>query len=427
MNYPLLRLVPFICMTLVCRTAYAGGLLAYEIASPDLGLASAGYAARAQDAATAMTNPAGMLHLPHSEIMVGIQPLYGDLQFTANTETTVTGNDGNNAVGWFPGGAGFGVYAPMRDLRLGLAVYGNFGLPLHYNGGWVGRYYTTESTLLGITIAPSIAYRVHEFWSLGIAINAMYGILSEKTAVNNSPNGAFGIVPDGELAVNDHTWGYGLTFGFMFEATQNIRYGLTYTTSLSLDFDNNITFEDVYPVIIPTGNVSVPINLGITVPKQVMFSFYHGWTPDIAFLGNIGWQNWEQFDKVNLIVWRVNPNTLTQKLHFDDTWHGALGLQINIFSDWQLSFGAAYDTDMVNASERSVSLPIGPTWRLGMGLQYQGQRGKRIGVGYTRLSSPTLGVNEDHGVLTGRVAGTYERPVIHYVGIFFTQIASVPA
>ena len=37
----------------------AGGLYLYEVASPDVGMAGAGYAARAEDASTAFTNPAG--------------------------------------------------------------------------------------------------------------------------------------------------------------------------------------------------------------------------------------------------------------------------------------------------------------------------------------------------------------------------------
>ena len=39
----------------------AGGLIAYEIGTADVGLASAGYNARAQDASTVVTNPAGVI------------------------------------------------------------------------------------------------------------------------------------------------------------------------------------------------------------------------------------------------------------------------------------------------------------------------------------------------------------------------------
>ena len=44
-------------------SAQAGGVLGYELGTADLGLASAGYGARAQDASTVFTNPAGMTRL----------------------------------------------------------------------------------------------------------------------------------------------------------------------------------------------------------------------------------------------------------------------------------------------------------------------------------------------------------------------------
>lgn len=42
-------------------TALAGGLMLYEVGTADVGLASAGYRARAQDASTVFTNPSGVV------------------------------------------------------------------------------------------------------------------------------------------------------------------------------------------------------------------------------------------------------------------------------------------------------------------------------------------------------------------------------
>ena len=53
----------FVVGTLACKTAGAGGISLYEVGTADVGLASAGYSARAQDASTVFTNPAGMARL----------------------------------------------------------------------------------------------------------------------------------------------------------------------------------------------------------------------------------------------------------------------------------------------------------------------------------------------------------------------------
>jgi hypothetical protein len=50
------------------HTTQAGGISLYEIATPDVGLAAAGYAARAEDASTVFTNPAGMSRLEGADV-----------------------------------------------------------------------------------------------------------------------------------------------------------------------------------------------------------------------------------------------------------------------------------------------------------------------------------------------------------------------
>ncbi len=57
----------------VIRDAEAGGIILYELGTTDVGRASAGWAARASDAATLFTNPAGMSRLPGKELLVSGQ------------------------------------------------------------------------------------------------------------------------------------------------------------------------------------------------------------------------------------------------------------------------------------------------------------------------------------------------------------------
>jgi long-chain fatty acid transport protein len=91
--------VLFMVAGLWAASARAGGIGTYEMGTPDVGLASAGWAARAQDASTLFKNPAGMSLLPKSELQVGAQVGYGNVKFSPNDQTTATGNDGDNPVG----------------------------------------------------------------------------------------------------------------------------------------------------------------------------------------------------------------------------------------------------------------------------------------------------------------------------------------
>src|SRR5690242_5510646 len=72
----------------VTQTARAGGLILYEIATPDVGLASAGYASRADDASTVFKNPAGMSRLDSVQVQAGLQALYGSVYFSHDANTS---------------------------------------------------------------------------------------------------------------------------------------------------------------------------------------------------------------------------------------------------------------------------------------------------------------------------------------------------
>ncbi|MEI6193785.1 MAG: outer membrane protein transport protein [Verrucomicrobiota bacterium] len=66
---------------LLDQSTRAGGIDLYEISTPDVGLASAGYAAAAQDASTLFKNPAGMSRLDGPQFNSSLQVLHGNAKF----------------------------------------------------------------------------------------------------------------------------------------------------------------------------------------------------------------------------------------------------------------------------------------------------------------------------------------------------------
>jgi long-chain fatty acid transport protein len=86
--------------------AEAGGFFGYEMGTPNTGLAAAGFSARAEDASTLFSNPAGMTRLNGSNLLLGAQVINGHVEFKPDADTgPQTGSDGGNAVDGFPEGA----------------------------------------------------------------------------------------------------------------------------------------------------------------------------------------------------------------------------------------------------------------------------------------------------------------------------------
>ena len=403
--------------------AWAAGFYLYELGTPDVGLASAGYTTRAGDAGTLFTNPAGMTRLEGNQIMAGIQALYGNASFQANADTAVPGGGGNggNAFGWLPGGSLFFVSQPaptaLPNLRLGIGFLNYFGSALDYSNDWVGRYYLQDGALLGFSIMPSAAYQVTDWLSVGAGLNAMYGYMKTKVAVNNIAPG----LPDGQLEVKDETWGFGANVGVLVEPVKGTRFGLTYLSQLNLDFKDTPQFTNLGPgmtaILSNAGLLNAPLGLGMTLPNRVMFGVYQELGKDWTLMLDVDWEQWSQFGKVEVSIDSQNPVNLTKTVNYQDTFHFALGAQYRPSEAWVLSSGFAFDSSMMDDSQRTVATPVGPTWRFGLGAQYAVKKNLQIGLAYEFAWSGDLSVNQFRGPLAGRVAKDFQNSYANFIAL----------
>lgn len=414
---------------LAAASAHAGGLIAYEIGTADVGLASAGYNVRAQDASTVFTNPAGMTRLAGTQFLAAGQVLWSNTEFSSDSGTSpllgdVDGGRVLGSDGWLPGGGGFLSYSVSPKLKFGFALAGNFGAPLKYDNDWVGRYYVQETTLLGVSFLPSLAYKVTPKLSLGASLNAMYGTYKNKVAINNV-DPAYG---DGQLKLDDSDWGWGGNLGLLYEVTAGTRIGLTWNSQVDLDFKGRAKWSNLAPgiktLLDRRGRLNADIKVGIKVPQQVMGSIFTQVNDRWALLGSVGWQQWSKFGQVQLgIDNTINPQSITTDLDFKDTWHGALGAQYRINDPWLLNFGIAYDSKFQEGSDVSPLLPINASWRFGMGAQHQVSKAFFWGVAAEYQYGGTLDVSlQSKGPVAlggrGDVEGSYDNTTSIFLSLY---------
>jgi len=406
------RLGAVLLVLALAGRARAGGIMLYEVGTPDLGLAAAGYAARAQDAATVLTNPAGMTRLDKTQFLFGGQLLYGSVQFTPNSQTTPSlgTNTGGNAIGFLPGGGAFFVWSASEDLKAGFAVFSNFGLALSYDAPWVGRYYVQSATLIGLSMMPSVAYRVLPWLSLGASANIMFGVLKNEVAVNRLLPSA----SDGTLKLDSNTWGIGAELGVLFEIAKGSRIGATYNTPISLNFGATPSLTNVPDVLL---RFQTPLSLGMKNPQGLMVSLYQEVLPGLALLANVGWQNWSQFGKVDVQIANEAQSSAAVNVNYKDTWHAALGAQIQVAQGWLLSTGISYDSSMVSDQQRGPALPVGSAFRIAAGIQHPVSESVELGFAYEFLWGGSLPVDQQRGPLSGRLAGSYNNTNLNFFAL----------
>ena len=404
--------------------AGAGGLLLFEVGTSDVGLASAGYTARAEDASTVFTNPAGTTRLDGTQLSLGGQLLYADLGFSIGQGTAPALGDrsGGNPVGAFPGGGLFLSYSVTPDVKLGFATTGNFGLAQKYDSDWVGRYYVQEATLIGVSLLPSVAWRVSKEVSVGASLNVMYGKLKQQVAVNNI------VGSDGRLALDTYEWGYGANLGLLYEPNPTTRFGIVYNTQVKLDFSAPAEFSDLSPtldgLLRARGLLNATLDIPVYVPQGVNASFFHQLDDRWALLGSVGWQQWSKFGMVELGVESNDPVALTANLDFKDTWHVAGGARSRLHGPWLLNMGIAYDSGFQDGSSVVPALPANSAWRFGLGLQNDERKNFNWSVSVEYLYGGTLDVNRDNAVPVpaggrGNLVGSFDSVGMYFVAATF--------
>ena len=398
-------------------SARSAGLMLYEQGTPDVGLASAGQGARAQDASAVFTNPAGMTQLEGSQLLVGAEPLFGNYTFSPNAKTTVKGTNGGNAAVPLPSGSFFYVHSLTPNLKLGFGSYSYFGAPLEYNLNWVGKYYLQGATMLGMSFQPALAFRVADWLSIGGGTDVMMGFLRAKAGVNTI-NPRLG---DGQVKYQDYTVNVGGNVGILLTPLEGTRIGIDYLTPVNLNFSDAPHFKGLGPLAtraLSNNRLLVPkVNLGMQVPQQLMGDLYQRITERLALLGSVGWQNWSQFGLVDISINTANPRSLTKNLHFQDTFHLAAGAQYQLMPQWMLSCGFAFDNSAVGTPMRTVNLPVGDQYRLGAGVQYSYSKKIKFGFADEFMYQGELPIYQSAGPVRGTVAGQFTNAFINFFSL----------
>ncbi|WP_454833998.1 OmpP1/FadL family transporter [Pseudomonas lini] len=390
-----------------CQQAWAGGIMLYEIGTDNAGLANAGAAARAQGPSTIASNPAGMSYLPGTQITGGLQVLYGDLTFDRDSGTNGPGSGSGNALDPIPGGSFFITHEIDDHWSVGFGQYGDFGLAVNYDNDWSGRYFAQNSSLLGLSLVPSVAYRFNEQWSVGVGIKAMYGMLQAQTAIDRSPFG-FTDRTDGQYKYEDGTWGYGANVGVIYAPQAGTRIGLTYTSQVDLNFEDKLDVKGDGRLLERVNNTNT--KLDTTVPQTVTLSLFQQLDRQWALLASANWQDWSEFGDIGVQVDTTAFGAQSKSVDagFKDTWHLSLGAQYQATEQWLWNVGVAYDSSAVSDSKRSVIVPMGESWRIATGATYALNRDTDVNVSWAMVWLGDMPVDQTKSVSGTRTSGQFD-------------------
>ena len=410
LRLPALSLLALCCSPLV----QAGGIMLYEVGSDNTGLVNAGAAARAQGPSTIASNPAGLSYLPGTQVTAGAQLLYGDVSFDTDSSTTSTGGNGGNALPLTPGGSLFISHQLDEQWSIGFGSYGDFGLAENYDNDWAGRYYVQNASIAGLSLVPSAAYKFNDEWSVGVGLQAMYGMLQAEAAIDRAP---FGLLDraDGQYKYEDNTWGYGANLGVIYAPQPGTRIGLAYTSKVDLDFEDRLDVKGSGPLMDRLDDLNTKLDM--SVPQTATLSLYQQLDPQWALLASVNWQDWSDFGEISVEVDTslLGAQSSTVDANYKDTYQLALGTQYQATPKLLWNAGVAYDSSAVSDSNRAVTVPMGETWRVGTGATYAVDPSTDLNLSWDLVWMGDLPVEQSKSLSGERLSGQYSNAWIQTV------------
>lgn len=360
----------------------AAGFMVRENDAEAVSLSYAGNGSRADSAATAFANPAGLTQLPSAEVEAGATAIVPDITFKGQATAAgqpLPGNNGGNS-GRLIGIPNIYAAIPVTDdLALGLAVTVPFGNSAQYDQNWYGRYLGTKALALSYDINPSIAYALTPDISVGAGISAQYLKLDLTSAIDQSL--LLGApVPDATDRFNAHDWAVGFNLGALIILDSTSRLGITYRSQVDHDIKGTLDFSGASPFL---GLISGPASAGLSLPDQIGASLSTGLAGDLYLYADVDFSRWSVFKTVSI---DSSNAPIVNRENFRDSWLVALGGKYRISPSFAATAGIAWDQSPVTSAFRSVVLPDSDRYLMGIGAEYQASEHMEIDGAFEHAS-----------------------------------------
>jgi long-chain fatty acid transport protein len=363
----------------IATNAQAGGLWLNNWGDFSSARASAGAAAGGDEAATIIHNPATAANLEGRQLFLSAGVIIPDIQFDVENSNPIVGTDDGGDAGLNAPIATFAyVHGDAEDRwRFGAYTAGLAGAGLDYNDDWVGRFQATDVEILVLAFAPTVSYKFSDTFSIGFAPQAYYGTLDLDLALPApGPNN-----DNGKASLDGDDTGFSYNVGLVWKPTPLTSIGLDYQAEVELDFDGKLKAN------VP--GVQVNSNTELPLAAKVRLGINHNLDDQIGFWFTLGWDDWSALDEVFVSLPEVEAGL---KKNWDDTYHYAAGFQYKLDHKWEIASGVAYDTNPVDATDRTADLPIDRQIRYNLGARYTMRDNLTIGgyLNYTDLGSAKI-------------------------------------
>lgn len=341
-----------------------------------------GIAANADTAETVVNNPAGMMRLRKPSIYGNPMVLY----MKSESEITASGTGKKETISDDSFVALPGLYyaRPLGDnWAVGIGPHAATGLGVTYDDDWAGRYLLKEWSLTFVGIAPSVAYRFDDKFSIGVSVPIMYSQYTLEKAVFNLDPAA----DDGSFELEADGWGVGVNVGMLYELTAHTRFGLVYRSKVSVTEEGEPEYSDLTverkQLLNKFGALNEDISVDTSTPQAVIAGVFHEFQNGWSFSFDAAWIDFSEWGLEDVEI--GDAEVSTRPTNYKDMWAATLGVNYEITPKWTTRSGVFYVSSALDEEDRTAFTRFDQMWGAGLGLEYKLRNDRTVSFDVTYL------------------------------------------
>ena len=214
------------------------------------------FVAQADDASAIYYNPAGLTQQTGTEVTSG-----GYFDFAGSKLNNTVNNTTTSFLPHFYCATDFGK--TNSPWRVGLGFNVPFGSQASPDGHFQNQ--VTKSSLAVYNIAPSVAYRFNEHFSLGVDLNIYHGDTTFEQEVAAFGNAVYHFQGDGNAV--------GATVGALYKFNDRHSVGVVYRSPFTIDFTGSASLHSFVP--------NTPAHASINLPQSVAIGYAYRANPEV--------------------------------------------------------------------------------------------------------------------------------------------------
>jgi long-chain fatty acid transport protein len=330
------------------------------------------------DPSAVYVNPAALTQIEGNQIIGGVTYIntVGNLKNSGVTSRNIHDDD-------FIPNLFANYHIPNSNFSLAIGSYAPFGLATSYKPQSFTRYAALRSELRTIFITPTIAWEPLPYLSVGGGVSFVHssGLLSRAIF--------FGPFGDGKLRVTDTDDAYGYKLGLLLKPTEYLRFGLTYTSRVDINFNSaDVKFADAPGA----GGFSATAKAsGIDLPLPPIINFGIHWQvdPKWGLEFQYDFARWSEFQNLKASFSTPLPGlggaVPISGFFLPQNWKDAstlrFGTSYKLNQNFELRGGMALEETPIPSNTLGPAIPGADYLSLTGGVGYNWQRIK-IDVGY---------------------------------------------